>query len=1762
MIKLPGYVISNKIYEGNKNILYRGYMDRDKTPIVCKLIKTEYPNLLDIASLRYEYEIYKKLNITGIPKVYSIETYRNSPVIIMEDIHGESLKARIRGKSIGLQNLLKIFIKLSDILGTIHENGIIHKDINPNNIIINYETEDVKIIDFGNSTQLSIESMKEINISKLEGTLPYISPEQTGRMNRNLDYRTDFYSLGVTLYEAVSGVLPFKAQDDLELIHCHIARNPIPLYAFNTNIPKVVSDIAAKLMEKDAEKRYQSTAAIKKDLSKCLEQLSSKGKIDYFELGENDICEKFRIPQKLYGRKQEITDLMDVYKRVNIGSSEMVLVTGFSGIGKSSLVDEMHKPIVESRGYFTTGKFDQYKRNIPYSAIIQALGGLIRQILCESEEKIARWRERLLNILGHNGQVIIDVIPEVEMIVGKQTVLTDLAPSESQNRFNLMFQNFCGVFCSEEHPLVIFLDDLQWADLPSLKLIQILMTDTVVKSLLIVGAYRDNEVEDSHVLLLTIKEIEEMRSKITKIVLKPLDLVWVNQLICETLNCEKEKSLPLAQLCIRKTDGNPFFLRQFLYNLHKDNLIEFEVSVNTWKWDIDKIEKAGVTENILDMMVYNIHRLPPVTQNVLKLAACIGNVFGLKILSVISEKRPDTVTAELWMAFERELILPLGDNYKFAGIIDEEITYRFLHDRIQQAAYSLIEEFNKKEIHLKIGRLMLENLRANEIEEKLFDIVNHLNLGMELVENIEERKKIAALNLLAGKRAKSSAAFESAYNYFCSGIKLIDESGWDSHYDLMLDLCVSGTEAAYLSLKFEDMDVLVDTVIKHAKTVLEKISVYEIKIQAYMAQNNLKEVENTARYALNMLGVKLPAKISLINVIIGLFKTRILLLGKKVDELADLPVMVEPNKIVAMRIMAIILRAFLFSSFKLALISELKQIELSLRYGNSPASSFSYSCYGVMLSGVFGKFDRGYEFGILTKKLVEKSESKELKARSLSVVLYNLSFWINPLNEMLEPLLEAYKEALTNGDFEFATANVRYYLFTLFYTGKELSILEPEMDTFISVVGRLKQKTSLNYLKILRQMVSNFTTQTDNIINLKGASYDEDEMLTVHVNANDKQAFVVLYVSKYTLCYFFGEYTKAIEYLVKMEDYLDQCIVDFSIIMYHFFNALARLALYKETNKIVQKAYLKKINLSLKKLKKWEKYCPPNLSNKVALVEAELERILGNDSKATEKYIAAIELAKNEGNLKEEALANELAGKFFYSKNMPQIAETYMRNAYYCYLKWGANSKVEVLKKEYPGLFDDRIETSITSTTSISRRNPGEILDMASVLKATQAISGEIVLEKLLRKLVQIVLENAGAQKVIFILKRDNELKIEAFGSIDEEDINIVESNKIEESTDLPITIINYVNRTKESIVLDDAAVSDRFISDPYITGYKPKSVLCAPIINKGEVKGILYLENNSAAGVFTEDRIKILSILSSQLAISMENANLYTHLDELVNERTNELTEALENLKTTQGQLIESEKMAALGQLVAGISHEINTPAGVSITAASFLEQKTKEIRKVYEDGKMKRDDFLEYIDVCSESSRIILSNLLRSSDLIRSFKQVAVDQSNVEKRRFNVKEYIEQILLSLMPKLKLTKHSVKINCDEDLVIVSFPGAIAQVVTNFIMNSLMHAYDEGVEGNMLLDIRKAKDKIVFKYSDDGKGIKKEFLSKIFDPFFTTKRGSGGTGLGLNIVYNIVTQKLDGSIKCISEVGEGTTFIIELPIGDKKMFDEKNLTAL
>ncbi|MCP3921583.1 MAG: AAA family ATPase [Desulfobacterales bacterium] len=1729
MQKLEGYQNPEKIYESNSSLIYRAFEEKNKRPVILKIFNKKFPTQEDISEFNREYELASRFKKEGIAQIYG-KSQAGSPMIIMEDIGGQSLENSLTSQILPLDDFLSLAIHIVEIIANIHKHNIIHKDINPSNIILNTRNNSVRIIDFGIATELPREITSVKNPNVLEGSLAYISPEQTGRMNRSLDYRTDFYSLGVTFYWMLTGHLPFESKDLLKLMHSHIAMQPDPPGKVNENIPEIISEIVMKLMAKNAEDRYQNAFGLKVDLEKCQKNMKEQESIKSFELGLNDLSDKFKIPQTLYGREKEIGTLLSAFERVRQNNTELILVSGPSGIGKSALINEIQRTVVKQKGYFISGRFDKRKKETPYNAIIKALTMFGRQILAEDEEGIALWKERILSVLEPNGKIVTDLIPLFKLIIGKQPEIPTLGSVESKNRFDLVFQGFIKNLASSKHSLVLFLDDLQWADSASLYLLKLFTTDSAIKNMLIIGSYHHSETIDSHPLIRTLGDIKKSDTVVNDIILKPLNVKQINRILGDTLNRPEEETISLAELLIDKTFGNPFFINEFLKSLYRKSLIEFSHGEG-WFWHMSEIKKIQATDNVVDLMAEKITLLPEKSQKILKIGACVGSYFSHKALIIACEEP------------EKDILPALNVILKEGMLNKSDHIYRFSHNRIMEAAYSLISNEEKTHLHYRIGNYILKYSKR-DLSERIFYIVNQLNAGIALVTDESEKENLAELNLKAGEKALGSSAYTLALNYLKAGIGLLSENCWTKNYDLTLALYQQATVAAQLSADYDEMDDMAEKVFQNARTILEKIKTYEAKIYACQAQNQPLNGVRIGLSVLNKLGIKIPEKPSKLRIIYELLKVKLSLMGKKIENLINLPKMKDPHNLAVIQIASGIGSSAYYAAPDIVPIIVFKIVRLSVKYGNSIYSPFSYAGFGMVHNGVLGDIKAGYKWGKLAIRVVEKYNINESRAKVRFIFWHLINHYKKPMRDSLEALIKAYKTGVETGDLEFAALSANGYTATLYYSGIDLLTVEKEMNKYSENIMKLNQHTVMKYHMLICQVVSNLRGMSGDPCELTGSSYDVNKMLPLHKKANDVNALYLLNLFLLKLNYLFGRNKKALEYAQIVKPYSKEQISHPALPILNFYDSLTRLALYHTEKKAVRKDHLKKVIKNQKKMKEWAFHSPMNHIHKYHLVEAELARVQGQKLKAMNFYKIAVKLACENRFLQEEALALELTAKFWLELNEKEFASLYMTKAHHMYSMWGAVAKVKQIEKKYQDLLKSENKWTDSSLITLTGgTGSSEFIDLSTVIKASHAISREINLKILLEKMINIIMENAGAQKGYVLLIKNEELLIEAAVDTGTNKVQILKSIKVSKNKDISQGIINYVRKTGKIIVLPSEKDNDLFINDLYIKIKQPKSVLCIPMRYMDKITGVLYLENNITKNAFTKERVETLNILLSQAVISLENALVYSHLDDLVKERTTGMEEANQELTEVNIQLesatAKANEMAlqaetankAKSEFLANMSHELRTPLNAIMGYTQILS-KDKKIP----------DDKKEFLNIVQQSSNHLLNMI---NDIL--------DLSKIEARKeeliltgFNLYSMLKNVsnIFRMQASQKGLSFHSEVSSDVPTVVTGDEQKLRQILINLLNNAVKFTDS----GKIVLKVVCCENKLRFQVEDTGSGIAPESLKRIFMPFQQEVQQNQiieGTGLGLTISSSL-TQLMGGELKVESEMGQGSIFSFEL----------------
>jgi PAS domain S-box-containing protein len=1437
----------------------------DRHAVLAVLPAAEHPTPASLHRLTHEYALKDDLDEAWAVRPLELVREHGRTMLLLKDPGGEPLD-RLIGHPMEIGRFLRLALALAAVLGRLHERGLVHKDLKPANVLVKAATGQVWLMGFGIASRLPRERQAPEPPEVLAGTLPYMAPEQTGRMNRSIDSRSDLYALGVTLYEMLTGGLPFTASDPMEWMHCHIARQPVPPSERVKHVPVPVSSIIMKLLAKTAEDRYQTAAGVERDLQRCLVEWEARPVIGDFPLGQQDTPDRLLIPEKLYGREREVGTLLAAFDRiVQGGAPELVLVSGYSGIGKSSVVNELHKVLVPPRGLFAAGKFDQYKRDIPYATLAQAFQSLIRPLLGKSDTELSGWRDTLLEALAPNGRLMVDVVPELKLITGDQPPVPELPPQDAQRRFQLVFRRFIGVFARAEHPLALFLDDLQWLDAATLDLIEDLLTRSDLQHLMLIGAYRDNEVTAAHPLRRKLEGIKEAGGRMAEITLAPLAREHLGQLIADALRCEPRRAAPLAQLVHEKTGGNPFFAIQFISSLGEEGLLAFDHDAARWSWDLDRIHAKGYADNVVDLMVGKLARLPAETKAAVQQLACIGNTAESTLLSIAFGTSEEQVHA----ALSEAVLLDLVERRKGS--------YRFVHDRVQEAAYSLIPEASRAPAHLRIGRLLAAQTPPKQRQEMIFEIVNQLNRGAALITEQEERERLAELNLIAGKRAKASTAYASARTYLSNGMAVLGRDGWTSRYELAFGLWLERAECEYLNGTFDEAEQLISEVLARGASKIDKAAAYRLKVDLHVMKSEYPKAVESALECLRLFGIEMrphPAR----EEVQAEYENVWIELGERpIGSLIDLPLTSDPEVQAAMRVLSLLYAPSLFTDRNLFLLHLCKMVSLSLRSGSTDAASTGYVWLGIVLGPVFHRYSEGYEFAKLACDFVEKHDFTAYKAKAY-FAMEIAGLWTQPIAAGLRYLEAAFRAGIETGDLTVACYTRNHTFTDLLLRGDALDDVYRQTERGLEFVRKAKFRDVVDVIVSQRRFILNMQGQTSTFSSFSGRDFDE-AAFEAELNDDRMSTMVCWYwILKLQARVISGDYGTALAAGQKAKDLLWASIGHIQLLDYYFYSALAAAALLEDAGSPETESALRDLLAThLEQLREWAENGSATFRDKFALAAAELARIERHDLDAMHLYEDAIRLARENGFAQNEGIANELAARFYAARGFEKFARVHLRDARHCYLRWGAHGKVRQLDELHPYLREDEPVPGPTRTIGA----PVEHLDLATVINVSQAVSGEIVLDKLLDTLMRTAIEQAGAEHGLLILPRGAEPRIAAEATTGGDAVTVHLRDQPVSAAVLPESVLHYVLRTQESVILDDATAQPPFAADPYIRQRQARSILGLPLLNQAKLIGVLYLENSLSPRVFAPARIPALKLLASQAAISLENTRLYRDLAE-----------------------------------------------------------------------------------------------------------------------------------------------------------------------------------------------------------------------------------------------------------------------------------------
>ena len=1768
-MEIGSYSIIEKVAEREQiNILLASKIgEKDK-----RILKVFTPTTADkrvAARLRHEYEIQRFLAKEGIIEEPIWVSEAQLEGLSLPYYPGISLSEFISTHSIGIQDFLDLAISIASLIGKLHQVNVIHKDVNPQNILVVPESLKPSIIDYGLAGRLEIKQFHLGNPSKLEGTLGYISPEQTGRINRTVDHRSDLYSLGVSLYQLICQQLPFEEKDKLALVHSHIAKNPSSPTKLRPEIPESIAAIILKLLKKDPEDRYQSIDGLISDLMKCKAMLEEDGLIKIFPLGEADKLGQFLIPEKLYGRSESIRTLLLSYQQAAQAKTQLVHVLGSSGVGKSALVAEVKKELGGNNAFYIEGKFDQLNRNEPFSAWKQAFEELVKLLLTEDVRFLDLFRQKVEKQLGRLQGVLIEWCPGFKMILGEHPPLTELAPEASRQRLNLVINRFIKLMAIEEHPLVIFLDDLQWMDAASLGLLDSIMKENKQASLLLLIAYRNNELPKGNSFGAWLRKRENAEEdKGTYISLGNLLVEDIQHLVQDSFHLSSDESNSLASIVQSKTGGNAFFVRSLLQEWYEEKLISFDPDLKEWTWQEEKILQSSVSENIIDLMVDNLKKQSPIIQKLLPLAAIIGGKFGFQTLQLISKVKTDNLISGLKEAIIAGLIHPIHNAYEVEAVLltkEEEldIEYVFVHDRIQQAAYSLVPASHRNALHTQLGSILLEQKGGISPGVKIFDIVNHLNYAQKDQLNDEKREQLIDLNIQAGEKAMANLAYPLANIYFQKAFELSGQHLWDSsYYSRSFKLHELLMECSYLLDDHEAMTFYFAQLKQNKKSVEHLARAYEIQVSSLAAAFKWLEAVETGVEFLHLLGASVPDDPSLEEVGKEYEQTDKALSTLSFEEIKAIPAAQDPKKIAYYNMSQNIEGSAYNVKPFLANVLSMQRMREVLQNGHSYVSPATFVSIATYYICAFNRLERGYALAEFGYELSEIYDLKTNKANFLFNWAAFVFHWKNAYRKEIPLLMQTYQECIETGKMD-------YVVYTLTIAQIYECLIPDDIPESLERITELNDtilefnpdSSSHQDNLYAHQYLHNLAFPKENPHILDGEFCNQKEALERYEKASSHVYIATFHSFQASLAILFRDYQLAENHMEIATPFMPGAIGTCNYALGVYSKALAIAIMLKDKEGELRQKKEEELKETLAVLKSWADACPENQLQRYELVVAEYHRSMGQLDKAITSYDRAIIAAREHRDKLNHALAWERLASCYESMELESMHQIAIENAWTSYKNIRANNKLIQLERLYPFLKLSQsrsiksLQTVSVSATSVDALN----IDLASVMKASTAISEEIVLNKLLQKLTKLVVENAGAQRACFILRRKEEWFVETFYSLKQQVVKILDGIPLKGTDWVPESIINFVTRTRDMVVINDLEKELQFSKDPYFSNRKVESVLCSPIIHQAKLIGVLYLEHRETIGAFTEERVQILNVLAGQIAVSIENARTYEHLEELVDQRTEALTSALNELKLTQQQLVVSEKMASLGQLTAGIAHEINNPINFVLSGADSLEldfQDTMEILDAYRNTYGNTEDpahaeiaklerMLKPEELKEEIQGLINSikkGAKRTAEIVQSLRTFARLEED-DYKSINVHENLDATLLLLQPefgdKIKIESHYGELP-----PIQAYPGKLNQVFMNIISNA---AQAMDMEGKIMITTEAKGNKVLVKIKDEGPGIPDDVLPQIFNPFFTTKTVGEGSGLGLSTAFSIV-QMHKGQIKVETEVGNGSTFIIILPI--------------
>ncbi len=1699
------YLLTSMVGEEGEFVVARVEQVVGRRPAFLKWPTSVEPARGTLLRLEREFELAKSLGSRFVVRPLELERPGDEMALVLEDPGGRFLSELLEGP-MAVPRFLALASSIAGALAELHDCDVIHRDLRPANILVDTPGGGARLTGLGHAVVTRVPYQGGLNLDgELAGALAFMAPEQTGRLNRPVDERSDLYSLGVVFYLMLTGTRPFEAADALEWLHAHMAIQPRPASEQVPGIPAVLSDLVSKLLAKSPEERYQTTHGLERDLQELLSQWEATGRLEPFPLGAKDVPDRLRVPPGLYGREREVTALLAAFERVAAtGRPEAVLVSGYAGIGKSSLVRELYRPVVAGRSIFVSGKFDQYKQDVPYATIAQALGELVRQFLTCSEARLTEWKAVLLEALAGNGKLVTDLVPQLELVIGPQPPVPDLPPAEAEFRFNRTFRAILAAIGRPGQPLALFLDDLQWLDAASLKLVTHVITHPDTRNLLLIGAFRDNEVGPGHPLVRAIDEIRAAGVAVDELALPALSFRDLNRFVSDTLSADPAVTEPLTTLILDKTQGNPFFVIQFLCNLDQEGLLAFDRPGVRWTWDLDGIRAAGFTDNVVEFMVGKLRKLAAPAQELLQTAAVAGDRGDIETLGRLTGRAVEEADRLLGVAAREGLVLREGG------------AYRFPHDRIRQAAYLLIPEDRRGAEHLRVGRLLLAETPESELRDVLFDVVSHLNLASPLIASGGERERVAALDLEAGRRARACMAYCSAAGYLAAGIGFLAPDAWEATYDLAFALHFEWAECAFLCGQFDDAARLHAVLLDRAKSRGERAEIHRLQADMYTTQGRNEEAVETIGACARLFGIELPAHPTYEEVD-RVAEAVWAQIGESIEDLADLPAMREKDWRALVASFTVALPSAFFTDFNLHDLISCRMVEISLRHGNSDASPMGYVTFGALLGTRFGRQAEAYRFGQLARRLLDKLGVVGSRAKILHVIGCFINLWTQHFHEVLPLFREAFKAAVETGDVPFACFVCGQIIPFRLAMGDHLDDLAIEARRSLEFTRSVRYDEMYDTMAGMAALVDHLRGQTP-AFSMVGAEGQDLVALEAKLGQySNPMPLFCHFTYRMVAEYLAGNFEAAVLAGRQATERMGPHLTTIYDADHVFFEALALAGRAGAAPPGQRDGDLVRLRALLERLRGWADRGPDNYRNRHLLVAAELARVTGEALRAMGLYEEAIGAAHTGGFVQNEAIASELAARLYRELGLETGALAHLRHARDCFSRWGARVKVRQIDRLYPQLGDLATASGAAATGTAGARV--EPLDLIAVIKAAQAISRDVEPVDLHRTLMRTMIEQSGAEHGCLILMVDGDMRVEAVGAGASEP-TLAPGTPLSGAA-LPISLIQFVARTREKVILEDAARESLFGADEYIVRQRPRSVLCLPILRQGELTGMVYLENNLLPGAFTAERLTVLEVLASQAAISLENAE---HARLQISEQA------------ARAEAVSARELDRLrAQFISSISHELRTPLTSILGYLEFLEDEIGGTLTPEQRG------YVEQVQRGTARLERLISDLLDAA-------RVDAGTFRLKLEDLDFAGIVRESAASFKPQILEARLLLTVDTPSGrLPVVGDEQRLGQVLMNLIHNAIKFTPPGG---SVKVRVGTDGDRVRCEVQDSGAGIAAQDIPKLFGRFAQLESGvrmGGGTGLGLNIAKAIV-EAHSGRIGVESEPGQGSTFWFTLPV--------------